>query len=253
MTTASAVLRRRQLRATPLLSLAFAGVPALLIGYSLAVELSWGMAAPGGIMLVAGLLTAYWSRHRPGRWAQRGFYFGLTGAIPALTTYIVAVVEDVELPLGAVGGLALCVVPAIVCWGLGWLAHRVLTFPVVEELAESRYEWTLPLRGLRRVALTVGTADVGIAESQWAIVLFLHLDPVERRARVPLDEVDLVWDATTSGVAPASLPETVEATCDEITGAAVGIRGAGQTWVLPVDHAPQVVRLLQRRVATRVH
>lgn len=254
----SAVVGRRRMLALPLLALAFVGVPVLIAGYLMAVELAaarrdggqanWVVAVPYGILLGVGLLMWFVCRRRPGTWAYQGFYFGVAGCLPAILTAVYANTRGIDIALAVIlQGVA----PVVVCWVLGRLAYRMLTFPVVEDLADSRYEWTVPLRGLPRVALTIGTDQVGVVQQEGVFMFFLQLGPIANRWRRQLSSVDWVWDASTSGVAPPNLPKEIDAKSDGTTGPAVGIRVADNTCVLPVDDAQQVIRLLERRIAMR--
>lgn len=255
---ASAIVRRRQMLALPLLALVFVGVPVLIAGYLMVVELgaarrgggqiNWGVPATYGVVLGMGLIMWAFSRHRPGTWAHQGFYFGVAGALPAMATVLYASTRGIDIVLGV---LIQFVAPIVAYIGLGTLAYRVLTFPVVEELADSRYEWTVPLRGLPRVALTIGTGEIGVVQHEAVVWWFLQLSPVAHRWRRPLAAVDMVWDATTNGFAPLILPKGIEVASGATTGPAVGVRVGKHTWVLPVDDAQQVIRLLERRIAMK--
>lgn len=182
--TTSAEVRRRQRLALPLLPVEFIGVPLIILGLVLAVEVRRAEETDAGfdviqvvpVLILLALGAFIWSRNRfkPARWAASGAVFGTFG-----------------------GGL---------CGLLGWTARRVLTRPVVEELADTRYA----LAQLTRV-----------------------------------DEVHI--DGYGCSVQP-QLPLTIQAEVGAAPGPALGVQAGQLYWVIPVEDAGQVARLIQRRM-----
>ncbi|MFO7191794.1 hypothetical protein [Thermocrispum sp.] len=249
------VVREREVRAHALLGFAFVGVPVVVSAYCLVVDallvdrpLGGARAAYAGWVVAAlGVLLWIVLRRRPGRWP-------VFARVVVVATTLALVISVLVSSVGAERSLPLVLaavvpVPFIVVGvpALAARAARRLTMPLVPDMADSAYEWAIPVRGMRRVALTVGTTSLEVRKDASFLLELLDLDS-SRATKYPLSAVSWVWDASISGTAPANLPRAIRGEIDEVSGPAVGLRVYGHDWVLPVESADAVVALLRRRI-----
>lgn len=256
-------VRRRELLALPLLALEFAGLPLAFLALAVSVEsanaaeyersFNWIQVVPSLIMLASGLWI--WRRNRflPARWAWRGVYFGgiggffVCGIAAALSVGLQGWLYDSLIYLFPFLGI----IGAAACWALGWAARRVLTYPVDEQLADSRYEWEFGVRDAKRVALVVGTEELHIRES---FTVSTGHDSSETRTRGESHHLRAVSVETVhidgyGGRVQPLLPAQIQTPVGADPGPAVAVHAGQQTLVIPVRDAEQVSGLIQRRIA----
>lgn len=252
----SPVVRQRELLAVPLLTIVFVGVPALLTWLGYEVErvnaeehdrdVMWRQAAPGLVTLVVGLLTWFGSRRKPASWARRAAYsVGTLGWFASAVVSINAIGTDV---FGESTDIVrtICFVPVVapVAWALGLLATRVMTRPLRPELGDSRYEWPVPVRGVRNTQLLVGVDRVEIAQTYTVRTGSNTSSTRTRGQKLPLEALRTIQP--THG-ATIDLPPEIELSAPVASGPSVTIETADRSFTIPVDEATVVAHLIQQR------
>lgn len=260
--TTSAEVRRRQRLVQSLLAMEFVGVPLIFLGLSLVVEVRNAEENDAGfdviqvvpvlIMLAAGAFI--WSRNRfkPARWAVRGAVFGAFGGF---FVFGLIAIRSIGLDDPWFDGLTYVfpvagVIGGGLCGLLGWAARRVLTRPVVEELADTRYELSFPVRDVKRVAVSVDEEKLHILETYSSGTGDNRRSRTrgERYALAQLTRVDEVHIDGYGGRVQPQLPPTIQAEVGASPGPALGVQAGRFYWVIPVEDAGQVARLIERRM-----
>jgi|SRR5690606_10304695 hypothetical protein len=238
---------------------ALVGVPLAAGAYYLAINAALkedpALAVKGAcfsaVFAVPGALTWLFGGRRPGDWAMYAIYVNVWTALGLAFPMVFFVALGEENPWRwLIVGAGLLAMPLILVASsaLAARAARMLTLPVSAAMADSSYHWPIPLRGLRRTMLVVGTKVIEVRRQSIPVLDFFDIDHHSGGTKYPLTKVTWVWDATTNGEAPATLPKALKVDVETISGPAVGLRVDGHEWVLPVDRPAEVVALLQRRI-----
>jgi hypothetical protein len=258
--TTSAEVRRRERIALPLYFLMYAGIPVLFLVLATIVTVEAGkeyergfdavQLIPSVIMLAAGMFLALRRRHKPGKWAGGG---GLFGAVGGLFVFGLIAIQSIgldgELFEFLSSGFAFAV-PLFggLGWVLGWGARRVLTNPVVGDLADSRYEWTFRVRDTRRVRVDVDLKLVSLLET-YSVGSGDNASTRTRGEKIPLAHLSEVGAVTTGAQWPPRLPSSIQAAPGQEPGPALVIPHGKIQWIVPVDEAEGVAQLIQRRIS----
>lgn len=139
----------------------------------------------------------------------------------------------------AVSGVA----APLVAFGLAWLAARVVAWPVTGDVRRAAVEVSVGLRGGGR--LRVQSRRLLLDE------LPPPVHPMSPIGRVALrfDRISSVEVGVVHSPAPWRLANTSELTV--MPGPALRIIGGGQEWLLPIDDAADVGRLVSERAKVR--
>jgi hypothetical protein len=244
-------MQARDRRAGRLVQLVYIGFPlaSLLVTAAIAWascdhDLSLGAAAllAPALVLIAGLLLGRQQRYRTGAWPRAGQWFGgFTGLFISLQLILL------EVPVLAFTFPVWVVLGALAGRLLGRQAQRVILEPAVVELAGGRYELLFALRGKHPVRLRIGPDQVavqrkvpgslGYGETKWQTGVENPIGAVESADQVVLTG-DEQLATPMSGGGPAASP-----------GPALAVRftGPAEDWVLPLDQAEIVGRILLGR------
>lgn len=153
----------------------------------------------------------------------------------------------------------------LVCWGLLWLAIRLVTRPITRELVESR--WEIPFQArredvlLRDTAIRLRIQDDRIVLDRLRHDKLLGRRPVNRRylpkVVIGFDRLMVVQLGTlskeTSFVGKVDPRSHKSAEIDLLAGHALWLVGAAQQWVIPVDETDgrHVIAIIEHRLAVR--
>lgn len=263
--TPSAEVRRRERLALPLLAASYGGVPLLLLGLAVAVELRSAeeddrafdlmQVVPALVMLLVGGFLLYRNRARPVRWASSGVAFGAAGGF---FVFGIVAIRSIGLDDPLFDGLTYAfpfaaAAAAGLCGLLGWAARRVLSTPVVPELAQSRYAWSFPVRDAKRVHVDVDHEQLAILEhySHGTGETSRSGERGERLLLSSLTRVELVHIDGYGGRVQPVLPAQIQTPVGAEPGPALLVQAGSAQWVVPVVEAPAVVGLIQRRLPAR--
>lgn len=258
--TTSAEVRRRERIALPLLTVMYVGVPLVFLALAVIVEqhnstdsergFDWIQVIPSTIMLATGVFLLRRRRYTLAKWAGGG---GLFGAIGGFFVFGIISIQAIGLDGEFFDKLSYSFVFAAplfggICWLLGHSARRVLTYPVVAELADSPYVWTFRVRDARRVTVGIDMRHLSIMET-YSVGSGDNATTRSRGERIALAHLSEIGAVTVDGAMPPQLPSAIQSQVDTAPGPALVIPRGKARLVVPVDEADSIAQLIQRRIS----
>lgn len=243
-------LEARHRQAQLVVAIVYLGIPLVFLGLTLWISakadsetFNWQAALIPLALLAAGWWRRGKSRYKPASWRWAGYAMG--GVTAMFTSFSTIVLDSASLsmwflPLG-LGG-------AIIGGALAGYGFRQLMSPAIPELAESPYELSFRMRGLTRLRLSISADQVALHELM-VVQSAEGGQTTERDKPYPLTAVTGVHAVELSGHERLKYPVTMKLAPASSPGPGLILQARGEDWVLPVNDAPVIAEIINRRIA----